>query len=286
MTRRGEHKGLFGKMKLIASLRRKKFDTAFLLHRSFTKALITFLAGIKDRIGYPTKRRAMLLTKVVEESPEELHKVEYFLNIAKTIGMTPRSKSYEFFVSDTDKKFISGLLSGSDISEKDHIVVLCPGGNWDPKRWPKGNFAEFADILTDKCGVRIVISGAKKDVKLAEEIKGMMKAPAVITAGKTTLKQLGALFARSDLVVANDTGPMHLAVAMKAPTIALFGPTSAALTGPYGEGRYKVISKNDTCDIPCYDVTCVENKCMAAIKVEDVLKEASGMLADVGDIGT
>ena len=282
----GEHKGILGKLKLIIALRRKKFDTAFLLHRSFTKALITFFAGIKERIGYPTKRRAMLLTKTIEENAEELHKVEYFLNIARASGLEPASKSYEFFISDSDKKFISALLCKSGVLEKDKVVVLCPGGNWDPKRWPKESFAKLADALSEKFCAKIVISGAKKDVKLAEEIERMMKTKPVITAGKTTLKQLGALFTQVDLVIANDTGPMHLAVAMKAKTIALFGPTSPLLTGPYGEGRYRVISKNDTCDIPCYDITCAGNRCMAAIKVEDVLKEASGMLADVGEIGT
>ena len=125
-----------------------------------------------------------------------------------------------------------------------------------------------------------MISGAKKDLKLAEEIKGMMKAKPVITAGKTTLKELGALFMRSDLVMANDTGPMHLAVAMKAKTIALFGPTSPAITGPYGESCYKVISKNDSCDIPCYDFTCTDNRCMRTIEVEDVLEEAVRMLEE------
>ena len=274
----GEHRSLFGKLKLIASLRRKKFDIAFLLHRSFTKALITFLAGIKERIGYPTKKREMLLTRVVEAPAEELHKVDYFLNIARAVGLEPASKSYEFFIDDSHKKFASDLLRGSGVSEEETIVVLCPGGNWDPKRWPKENFAKLADILSEKCGARIVISGARKDIKLAEEIKGMMKAAPVIAAGRTTLKQLGALFAAVDLVIANDTGPMHLAVAMKAGTIALFGPTSSAITGPYGEGRYKVISKNDTCDIPCYDFTCTDNRCMAAIKVEDVAKEAAGIL--------
>ena len=274
----GKHKGLFGKIGLIACLRNKRFDTAFLLHRSFTKALIVFLAGIKERVGYPTKKRMMLLTKVVEAPSEELHKVEYFLNIAKASGLAPKSTSYEFFINDSHKKFVTGLLRGSGISEKDRIVVLCPGGNWDPKRWPKENFAALADRLSRECGVKIVMSGAKKDLKLVDEIKGMMKSVPVITAGSTTLKDLGALFLRSDLVIANDTGPMHLAVAMRARTIGLFGPTSPAITGPYGEGCYKVISKNDTCDIPCYDVTCTDNRCMAAIKVEDVLKEAKEML--------
>ncbi len=277
----GEHRGLFGKFKLIADLRRKKFDTAFILHRSFTKALIIFLAGIKERIGYPTKRRSMLLTKTVDDPAEELHKVEHFLNIARASGLTPKNKSYEFFINDSDKKFISDLLSASGASEEDMVIVLCPGGNWDPKRWPKENFARLADMLAKEFGAKIVISGSESDAKLAGEIKGMMKSEPIITAGKTTLKQLGALFLRSGLVIANDTGPMHLAVAMKAKTIALFGPTSQAITGPYGEGCYKVIFRNETCDVPCYDFTCTDNTCMAAIKVEDVLKEASGMLEAV-----
>ena len=274
----GAHRSLSGKLKLIIALRQKKFDTAFLLHRSFTKAMLVFLSGIKERVGYPTKRRAMLLTKMVEAPSEEVHKVEYFLNIARASGLKPQSKSYEFFIDDSHKKFVTGLLRESGIVDGDTVIVLCPGGNWGPKRWPKENFARLADILSERPGVKIVISGSTKDLKLAGEIKAMMKNEPVITAGKTTLKQLGAVFARSDLVIANDTGPMHLAVAMKAPTIALFGPTSPAMTGPYGDGCYRTISRNDACDIPCYDFTCTDNSCMRAIKVEDVLKEAISML--------
>jgi len=274
----GEHRGLGGKLKLITALRKKKFDTAFLLHRSFTKALIVFLSGIKERIGYPTKRRGMLLTKTVEASDEEVHKVEHFLNIARASGLNPKSKSYEFFIDDSHKKFAADLLRDAGIKEQDAVVVLCPGGNWDPKRWPKENFAKLADMLSEKFGAKIVISGAAKDVKLAEEIGKMMKTRPVVTAGRTTLKQLGALFTRSDLVIANDTGPMHLAVAMNAKTIALFGPTSEALTGPYGGGCYRVVSKNETCDLPCYDFTCKDNRCMQEIRPEDVIKEAAIML--------
>jgi lipopolysaccharide heptosyltransferase II len=274
----GVHRSFAGKLKLVLSLRRKRFDTAFLLHRSFTKALIVFLAGIKERIGYPTKRRAMLLTKTVDEEAEGIHKVEYFLNIARATGLTPKDNSYEFFVDDSHKISAMSLLRDAGISEDDAVVMICPGGNWDPKRWPKENFAKLADGLAQRCGVKIVISGANKDVGLAEEIQALIKAKSVITAGKTTLEELAALFTAADLVIANDTGPMHLAVAMKAKTIALFGPTSPEFTGPYGKGDYRVISKHDTCDVPCYDFTCMDNRCMKAIKVEDVLREAVDML--------
>ncbi|MDD5496287.1 MAG: lipopolysaccharide heptosyltransferase II [Candidatus Omnitrophica bacterium] len=274
----GRHRSLAGKLKLIALLRKKRFDEAFILHRSFTKALIVYLAGIKERIGYPTKNRRMLLTKCAEEPEGDTHKVEYFLNLARAAGIEPHDSSYEFFIKDEDGKFIRDLLKTNGIGEGDKIAVICPGGNWDPKRWPKENFALLSDMLMDKTGLKIVISGARKDVKLAENISALMKNKPVITCGKTDLKQLGALMERADLVVANDTGPMHIASAMKAKLIALFGPTSPEITGPHGAGAYVVISKFDECDIPCYDVTCTENRCMAAIKIGDVFEEAVKIL--------
>lgn len=274
----GVHKRLLGKLKLINILRKKRFDVAFILHRSFTKALMATLAGVKERIGYPAKRRAMLLTGQVEEPGEEIHKVEYFLKIAKAYGITAKSRSYEFFINETDRNFIKDFLRTSGVSEKDILVVLCPGGNWDPKRWPKENFARIGDALAERFGAKIVISGAKKDVSLAREIEGMMTAKPIISCGKTSLKELGALLERANLVIANDTGPMHIAVSQKTKTIALFGPTSPKITGPYGDGDYRVISKYEECEIPCYDFTCTDNKCMGAIKVDDVLKESTDLL--------
>jgi heptosyltransferase II len=265
------HKSLLGKARLVMALRKGHFDTAFILHRSFTKALLTLLAGIKERIGYSTKNRRSILTKSIEEPESELHKVEYFLDLAWAAGLKPKDNSYEFFVKDTDKSSIKEFLAKNAITDEDKVAVICPGGNWDPKRWPKDNFAKLSDHLVDEFGMKVVIAGARKDIHLAEDIKKRMNNLPVIACGKTTLKELGALMARADLVLANDTGPMHIAVAMGAKVIALFGPTSPKLTGPYGKGNYKVIARQDECDIPCYDISCKDFRCMDAIKVEDVL---------------
>ena len=274
----GAHKGFFGKLRLIWQLRRKRFDIAFILHRSFTKALLTALAGISERIGYPTKNRSFVLTKIADEPADDAHKVEYFLNIARSVGILSKSNSYEFFIGSSDREFIKKFLRENGVPDTDRVIVLCPGGNWDPKRWPKEKFAGLGDELAERFNAKIVISGAAKDVRLAGDIKEMMKNKPVISCGKTKLKELGALLERAALVVANDTGPMHLAVAMKAKTIALFGPTSSEITGPYGNGSYRVISKNEECAVPCYDVTCAANRCMDAISVEDVLAEAVALL--------
>lgn len=273
------HRSLVGKLKLAAGLRSRRFDTAFLLHRSFTKALLVMLAGIPERIGYATKNRGRILTKPVDDLSQGVHKVDYFLNIARSSGIDPKSVSYEFFVSDADRAYAARFLKTGGVTAGDKVIVMCPGGNWDPKRWPKENYAALADKLIERYGAKVVIAGAKKDVKLAEDIKQAMKLSPIIACGRTTLKQLGALFELSDLVVANDTGPMHLAVAMRADTIALFGPTSPELTGPYGQSNYRVISKNKSCEVPCYDVTCAANRCMEAITVDDVAAEAEKVLS-------
>ena len=103
---KGTHKSILGKIRLISALRKKDFDLAILLHRSFTKALMTLLAGARERIGYVTKKRRILLTRPVETPAEELHKVEYFLKIAESLGCDITNKNYEFFISDKEKDLI------------------------------------------------------------------------------------------------------------------------------------------------------------------------------------
>jgi len=274
----GLHKGILGKLRLIRSLRRSHFDTVYILHRSFTKALIGYLTGAKVRIGYPTKNREKLLTKAVEEPDPGVHSVEYFLNIAGKKANTIRDLHYEFFIKDSDRRYIKDYLFARGISSEEKFIALCPGGNWDPKRWPKESFAALADMLARKYSAKIVITGGTKERGLAESIRSMMKCPAIVTCGGTNLKELGAIFERSSLVVANDTGSMHIAVAMGAKVIALFGPTSAGMTGPYGRGDYRVVKSAIECDIPCYDVTCKDNRCMKAISVEEVFGEAAKLL--------
>ena len=184
---RGRHRSLRGKWSLIKLLRSRRFDAAFILHRSFTRALIAFLSGIKIRIGYDVKKRGILLTDAIEHPRRGLHKVDYFLNIAGRFGTDTFSKDYEFFISGKDTAYITGLLKKQGISKKDRFLVINPGGNWDPKRWPPENFARLADMLARELKLKVVISGAEKDVELAEGIARMMKGQAAILAGKTSL---------------------------------------------------------------------------------------------------
>ena len=268
----GREKSLIGKMRFVSKLKREKFDIALILHRSFTRAFMTRLAGIKERIGYDTKGRGFLLTKRLKQPDQELHKVEYFLKLAEAAGSDISKKSYEFFMTDADRKKADSLLRSSGISANDKFVVLNPGGNWDPKRWPVDNFSRIGDMLAEKYGVKIVISGQEKDGKLAEEISKKMKHGAVSICGKTKIRELAAVLEKSELVISGDSGPMHIAVSVGANTVAIFGPTDPGITGPYGGHNYKIIKKEAGCKVPCYDLKCRDNRCMKTVSADDVME--------------
>ncbi len=268
-------KDIFSLFAVLLKLRSKKFDTAFILKPSFSRAMLLYLSNIRDRIGFYDKKSAYLLTKKVKVPTQDLHKVDMFLELGKAVGIMPRTKDYEFFIKDEDKKEIDKILFASGINKDEEFVVMNPGGNWGPKRWPKENFARLGDEIQNKLKVKAILTGAKKDIELCNEIADKMAKKPILLCGKTSLRALAALFEKARLVISNDSGPMHLAVAVKARTLALFGPTDPAITGPYGGSIFKVLKKDIGCKVPCYETTCKDNLCMKAISVEEVFKEIS-----------
>lgn len=275
----GIHRSPFGKLRLIATLRSKYFDAAILLHRSFTRSFLVFLAGIPKRIGYHRRKRDFLITDAVELPPEDSHRVDFFLNLGKPLGISLDDRNYEFFISENDRKKARDLLKSEGLKDPDTLIAINPGGNWDPKRWPAANFAETANELIKQYNAKIIITGAAKDLALAKDIASRMEQRPIISCGKTTLKEVGAIFERANLVIANDSGPMHIAVAMGARTIAIFGPTSPRITGPIGRSRSIILHEDVGCRIPCYDFSCSEYKCMEAIKPQHVLEAARKLVS-------
>lgn len=268
---KGAHRGVFGKVSLILEIRRMGFDTVISFHRSMSRMLLAFLAGIPRRIGYYTRKRSWLLTDAVASLKAQPHRVEYFLDITRAVGIYTKNKNYEFFVPKESFTEADETLRQNGIDKDEEYFLINPGGNWLPKRWPKERYAQLCESLKRLYKKKIVITGAEKDILLADDIIRMSNNSAISICGKTTLKELAAIIRRAVLIISNDSGPMHIAVSQRAPTIALFGPTHPAITGPYGDGDYIVLHKWKGCEVPCYDLTCSDYRCMEAISVEDVL---------------
>ncbi len=262
------------KLEFISMIKKEKYDTCFLLKPSRIKALMAMFAGIENRIGFAGKNSP--LTCEIEMPPASIHRVDQLLALAAAMDISEADGTYEYYIpEEVDEKaleIIHGLNGGLN-----RIVALNPGGNWDLKRWPKENYIKFTKGLLDKFkDVEVIVTGAKKDIKLANEIVDEVDDKRCYSAaGITGPNELAGIFKRCELMISADSGPMHLASAVGVTTISLFGPTSADITGPRGKKNNIVIKGEVSCKVPCYVNKCPLNlDCMKSIKPEDVLKVA------------
>lgn len=273
-----QNKSILSKLGFVQFLKRKQFDTVFLLHRSSTRALLCRLAGIPERIGHYTKKRAFILTKSIHPPEKDsMHRIDYYLHIIKESGFKVKDRHPEFFFSDEDVKIIDNFLhkelDGAGDNRKAALLIgLNPGGNWIPKRWPVGYWAQLADKIAQEFRANIVITGSDSDKELAGEISKLMKKKPIIACGVFGLEQFAALCKRLDIFITADSGPLHIAHAVNTKNIiALFGPTSPKITGPIHDHSTVIIHKDVGCKIPCYVVDCGNNRCMQAITPDEVI---------------
>lgn len=264
------HRGLLEKLFFISGLRKLKFDTVICFHRSMSKTLIAYLAGIPRRVGYYTRKRSWLLTNSLRQEKDAVHRVEYFLNLIRSIGINDSGRDYEFNIPKVAISDADIILKGAGVDEGEEFFIINPGGNWPQKRWPKQSYTMLCEKLHNIYNYKILVTGSMKDTELASDIIGRRGNYAVSICGKTNLKQLAAIMNKAKIVIANDSGPMHIAVSQRTPVVAIFGPTSPLITGPRGNGKYITLHKRLDCIVPCYK-RCYDYRCMSAISVADVL---------------
>jgi lipopolysaccharide heptosyltransferase II len=166
------------------------------------------------------------------------------------------------------------------IDASKRLVVLCPGARSHIKRWDGGRFAQVADRLIAEHGVEVVFSGEPDEGELINEIRAQMTHRAHTAVGSTTLTQTAVLMQRSALVLTNDSASLHLACAVGAPVLALFGPTDEHKYGPTGS-RDRVLRRRLVC-APCEQALCrFHHECMRFLSAEEVYVTASQLLNGV-----
>jgi heptosyltransferase-1/heptosyltransferase-2 len=267
----GKHRFPWSKWSLISFLRKQKFDAAFLLHRSMTRALMVYLAGIPLRVGYSKTKG--LLTHPVTPQAEDIHRCDFYLRVLEDYGIEIEDRSCELRLNVNDIESINTKLSREGIRLDESYVVLNTGGNWDLKRWPTDFFALLAKRMAQESGLKIVLPGAVKDRLNSEHITRTSGISAVVMAGQTNLGESLALYKRAAVVISADSGPLHLAHSVGADVIGIFGPTRPEITGPRGIGRAKVLLRDVGCNkAPCYHLACTNNVCMQSVTVDDVLQ--------------
>jgi heptosyltransferase-2 len=256
------------------------FDIGILFTNSFGSALLFFLAKIPHRWGYARDGRHLLITKRVRTHPLESrgHHIQYYLKLLSKLGLENTPALLDYPMKEEEKRQARDLLRSLGVDTHKPIITMSPGAAYGPaKRWPESHFAELAGLLQAHNGAEILLIGTEADTKIAESIASFLKKKPVILTGKTTIPQLAGVIGQSDLFISNDTGPMHLANALKVPVIAMFGPTDPQITGPYQSPS--TVFKNDVPCWPCSYRDCpFEHQCMTQVSPSKVYEACQEFL--------
>lgn len=269
------------KKNLIEKLRCGKYDLGILLTHSLSSAWWFWQGKVKARLGYDCNGRRLLLNHSVPlpENIDRQHLVLTYKMLLEPLGIPISDSPPRLFLSPKEVNEARQLLKQHGVTEKSKVVGINPGATYgSAKCWLPERFREVAEKLLRDESVVIVFFGDQLSTPLVKEISQGLPSRVVNLAGLTSLRELAALISLCDVLLTNDSGPMHIADALGTKILALFGSTSEIVTGPYRTG--KVIHKHVECS-PCYQRTCpIDFRCMKRISSEEVYREICHMLQD------
>jgi len=284
-------------------LRSGKFDLALVLPNSPRSAIETRLAGIPQRIGYARSWRNFFLTqtiapltgvvkmrkrsiaeiqRLISQTPNarpqtaaSSHQIHEYLHLAAALGANPEPLAPQLFITPEEIEAAKKKFGLSEITQP--IFGLNPGAEYGPaKRWPIERFIAAAQRVQQQKDCLWLMFGAKNDAPVAQRIEiGLGGMPNVMNlTGQTSLRELMALLKLCRVLLANDSGPMHVATALGTPVVVPFGSTSPELTGPGlpGDPCNHVLKSDAPCS-PCFLRECpIDFRCMNGISVERVVE--------------
>lgn len=284
--------GMYRFLNLLYRIKKEKFEIAIDFSLDHRYSLVAKLLGIKRRIGFNYRKRGRFLTDKIDINGYNIkHVVEYYLDLLKSINIEPKNRNLDLSVSDTSKLKAGSILSSTGINEKDLVIGIAPGAgaSWGKdaslKHWPAVKFGQLADRIIKDFKAKILILGDESERPISNIILNTMKNQAIDLTGKTNLEDLVNVIDNLDLLITNDGGPLHIAVALGKKTVSFFGPVDPKVYGPYptDQKRHIVLKRGLEC-IPCYRnfrlSGCLKNKeCLEDIDVEQAINAVSRLLS-------
>jgi len=255
-------------LSLWKTLYKEKFDTILLFHASQRLTLpLCSLLGASRIIGTSGINKGLdsLLTHPLPNHTQ--HEITRRLKISESFGAKTETEKLSFYIDP--EEILPPRTNGP-------WIAIHPGAKDPFKRWPKENFIEVGKRLKNDLNCEILITGTSAEQKLIDEIaKAIPGAHPYDT--KTSLRGFAAQLNQMDLLISNDTGPVHLACALNKPVIAIYASTDPNLCGPHHAQRATTISRRATCD-PCLKRKCRRPFCLAQIGPEEVVTAAKRKL--------
>jgi lipopolysaccharide heptosyltransferase II len=270
-------------IRIVRILRRNRYDWVVDLQKNFRSGIFSLSsgAGRVDRYSHGRWRRFLLVKfRIPPPGPVIPMALRYFTAVRK-FGVKDDGAGLEMVVADSAGQEAERKLRslGSDL--KGRTVILAPGAGRATKRWPANGYADVGRSL-DRRGYRILLVGGSADQEVCREVVRLMEDRAVSVAGCLSLDQTAALLRKTELLITNDTGLMHMATALDRPVVAVFGPTTIHLGFFPFRGKSSVIEKDLDCR-PCSfhgTKACPKKhfRCMKDISGDDVLRAAGSLI--------
>lgn len=268
--------GLADKLKYFCQMRdllhSKYFDLVVDMQGLFKSAVLAAISGCDNRIGYCEMREGSgFISKAICGSHSKAHVIERYLDVARYLGAQIDSlDDVQFPMPDLSKE-TAGVQA--KLRERgwqgDAYVVIVPGARWSTKEWPVEHYVALSKKIT-AAGACIVLAGGPDDGAKGKAIAEQCASPLIIDlTGQTSLRELAALIKGCSFYISADTGPLHFAAALKKPLVAMYGPTKADRTGPYGSTNSTVLLSPAKC-AGCLKKHCDDWHCMYDITPETV----------------
>lgn len=268
--KKGRHKGFFNFLRFALELKRKRFDLALILHPSLRIHLLLFFAGIKERIGYDRKG-GFLNTRRIRHTKQSgaKHESEFALDFLREIGITDYERVL-FMPLYQEAEEWAGNLIKKKIPTNSKVVAVHAQASCPSKHWPSDYFRHLIDDIIKEYKATIVYVGSETDTAIKEE------GNVLNLTGKTTIAQLASVLKRCNLFISNDSGPVHMAVALGVPVISIFGRNQPGLGpkrwGPLGASTTSVFLQKDVGCKVCLAHDCERDfACLKAIVPQEVL---------------
>ena len=236
----------------LKQLRAKAFDLVIDLQGLFRSGFLARASGARTRMGFADAREFAWLfyTDRISKTNADVHAADRNYAVAAMLGFPDVSMDFTIYLSESDRQVADALLRSAGIDPAKHFAVLVPATRWETKCWPADRFGEVARWLHENHAIPSVLVGGSSDAQAAEKAVAASGGAARSLCGQTTLRQAAALIEKSAIVITADSTPMHLAVVLNRPLIALFGPTNPRRTGPHG--RLNDVLRLDLECSPCY----------------------------------
>ncbi len=215
--------GILGLLSIIKTIKKFKFDVLISAHGSIRTSLISFFSQIPKRVGFADSNLNFVYTHKVQKD-KNAHELDKNLSLAEALGFNNITKKINLCYSDENRKFVEGIFEAYSIKDTDTVIGINPSAGWPTKRWPKEYYKKVAKNLVKK-GYFVIITGIGKDNEIAEFVKDNNE-KIINLSGNTKLNDLFYLISKLDLLISNDSSPIHIASAFNIPTIDIYGPTS------------------------------------------------------------